>query len=135
MSKTIAEKIIQAKTTLLLDHPFWGALLCRIEIVEDESVIDPGSGTPTIGTNGLSIRYHPDALKNRTVTEVIFLLAHEVGHLVGEHCFRRDTRDSYQWNVAGDFAINDILQECGFTVLPNSCLDPKFHGKSAEEIF
>ena len=43
----------------------------------------------------------------------MFLLAHEVGHVIGQHASRRGARDPKKWNVAGDAWINDMLKAAG----------------------
>ncbi|MHC1745343.1 MAG: hypothetical protein AB9873_20260 [Syntrophobacteraceae bacterium] len=51
------------------------------------------------------------------------------------HQARRGERDPRRWNVAGDLAINPILEESGFRLPAGRLLDPAFKGMSAEAIY
>jgi hypothetical protein len=43
--------------------------------------------------------------------------------------------DPKKWNVAGDYALNQILVDSGFTLDDNWLIDNKFKGMSADEIY
>jgi predicted metal-dependent peptidase len=43
----------------------------------------------------------------------VFLLCHEVGHVIGQHASRVGTRNRKKWNIAGDAWINDMLKDAG----------------------
>lgn len=96
------EKLAKAKAALILDQPFFASLLLSMPMVEDASI-------PTMATNGDEIRINPAFLDTLSLSETIFVLAHETLHCVFQHMYRRGTRDLNKWNIAADYVINDTL--------------------------
>lgn len=136
---TLDPRLQKARIGLILDAPFFGSLITRLEMIPDASV-------PTFCTNGIHIRYSPKFLAELSDEEVKGVLAHEVAHCALGHLWRMDARHPMKWNVATDFAINALLtsyaDECrqrGQTVpwaLPKGgLLDPSLGDKSSEEIY
>jgi predicted metal-dependent peptidase len=127
--ETPAEVRIQkARTTLLLDHPFFGSLLFRLKGRENRAI-------PTMATDGVSLYYNPafvDTLNSATLAGV---LAHEVMHPALQHHLRRSGRDSRRWNEACDYAINPLLLDSGLTLPEGVLVDLRFRGMSAEQIY
>lgn len=118
----------KARTRLLLNHPFFGTLVCSTPIVEDRSV-------PTAATDMTSIFYNPDFFGSISTDEVLGVMAHEIMHIVLKHGLRREGRNPKLWNYACDYAINPVLIDSGFK-LPDGCLlDAKYCGLSAEVIY
>lgn len=128
MILTAARKISDARKTLVLDHPFWGALALRLEVVEDASC-------DTAWTDSVQMGYNPNFVMMLPQIEVVGLVAHEVGHCILNHCFRRDDRDGFGWNVACDFALNAELIRAGFKLPDGALLNDDFSGRSAEWIY
>jgi len=121
-------RIQKARTTLLLDHPFFGALLFRLGA-------KPSSSIATMATDGISLFYNPAFVETLNAAELSGVLAHEVMHPALQHHIRRSDRDHSRWNMACDYAINPILLDAGLT-LPNDVLvDNRFRGMSAERIY
>ncbi len=118
----------KAVTKLILDAPFFGSLILRLPLIEDDSI-------PTACTDGTSIRYNPAFFADMTAGQVAFVLAHEVMHISNLHHLRRGGRDAKKWNIAGDHAINLLLKECGFDMLDCALADPAYAGLSAEQIY
>ena len=125
---TARQKTIQARVSLVLDQPFFGALALRLKIVED-----PGCGTAW--TDGVSLGYDPEFVNRLTADEVEAVVAHEVLHCANGHVWRRDGREHQRFNVACDLAINPVLKEAGFRLPEGVLLDPQVAGKSAEWIY
>lgn len=125
---TAKQKMIAARTRLVLEQPFFGALALRLKLYED-----PGCGTAWV--DGVTLGYDPKFIEALTPDQVTALVAHEVLHCACGHPWRRDNREPLRWNVACDLAINPVLVGAGFTLPPGGLLDPKFAGKSAEWIF
>jgi predicted metal-dependent peptidase len=70
--------------------------------------------------------------------EVIFLVAHEVLHVVYDHMGRRDTRDPQLFNIANDYCVNADLKKhkVGEFITTVDCLyEPKYEGWSSEQIY
>jgi len=122
------QRIERARTRLVLDHPFFGALALRLCIQEDASC-------PTACTNGVYIRYNPQFIGGLTDPELTGLVAHEVCHCAAGHFWRRSSRDASRWNVATDYEINSELIRNGFTLPSGDLVDPTMTGQSAETIY
>ena len=122
------EKIKKARTGLVLDAPFWGALSCRLKLVEDASC-------ETAWTDGKTIGYNPAYIDELTLQQVKGLLGHETAHCAFQHHQRRDSRDAHDWNRATDYTINGILQAEGFELPPGALIDAQFDGLSSEQVF
>jgi predicted metal-dependent peptidase len=89
----------------------------------------------TAATNGLSIIYNPEFLEGLTAQERTGLLAHEVWHVAFNHLTRVGSRDKMIWNKAGDYVINYMLTEAGFTIPRGGLYAPKFSNMSTEEVY
>src|ERR1700751_3598349 len=101
MTRTLSSevRIQKARTTLLLDHPFFGTLLFRL-------AARPGASIKTMATDGVSRLYNPEFVESLNAEELAGVLAHEVMHPELQRHTRRGDRDTYRWNVACDYAIN-----------------------------
>lgn len=121
-------RIQKARTTLLLDHPFFGTLLFRLGGKTSRSVA-------TMATDGVSLFYNPDFVDTLNAAELAGVLAHEVMHPALQHHTRRGDRDQARWNMACDFAINPMLLDAGLTLPKDVLIDDRFRGMSAERIY
>jgi len=121
-------RIQKARTTLLLDHPFFGTLLFRLGSKVSRSIA-------TMATDGVSLFYNPEFVDTLNAAELAGVLAHEVMHPALQHHTRRGDRDQARWNMACDFAINPLLLDAGLTLPKDVLLDDRFRGMSAERIY
>jgi predicted metal-dependent peptidase len=121
-------RIQKARTTLLLDHPFFGTLLFRLGGKASRSVA-------TMATDGVSLFYNPEFVDTLNAAELAGVLAHEVMHPALQHHTRRGDRNSTRWNMACDYAINPMLLEAGLTLPKDVLIDDRFRGMSAERIY
>jgi predicted metal-dependent peptidase len=121
-------RIQKARTTLLLDHPFFGSLLFRLGSTESQSVA-------TMATDGVSLFYNPEFVETLNAAELAGVLAHEVMHPALQHHTRRGDRQQARWNMACDYAINPILVDAGLTLPKDVLIDSRFRGMSAERIY
>ena len=129
---TIENKILAARTSLLWDHPFFGALAVQLDTVDatDHPAIN------TMATDGKKLYFHGPFVEELTKDELIFVLAHEVMHNAFEHHTRRQSRDHKLFNIACDYAINGELVETKVGKMPKAgLLDARFTGMGAEEIY
>lgn len=122
------EKITKARAGLILDLPFFGSLALRLRIKEDAEC-------ETAWTDGVSLGYNPDFINPLPLEQVKGLLAHEVMHCACAHNARRGNRNPKKWNIAGDFAINQILEDSKISLPSGRLLDPAFKNLSADEIY
>lgn len=127
MSKAM-EAVSAARRNLVLDHPFFGVLSLKLNLIEDHSV-------ETFRVDGKNLWFNPDYALSLSRYEATGVMAHEVLHCANGHVWRRENRDHKMWNYACDYAINPIVLEAGM-VLPAGSLDEiSFKGMSAEEIY
>lgn len=121
-------KMQKAKAKMLLSQVFFATLVMSTPMVIDTTL-------PTAATDMLTIFYNPAFIEGLTLPQVMFVLAHEVLHIVFKHGLRRGSRNPQLWNIACDYAINLILHESGFEVIQGCLFDPQFKGMSAEQIY
>ena len=121
-------RIQKARTTLLLDHPFFGTLLFRLGAKPCRSIA-------TMATDGVSLFYNPEFVGTLNAAELAGVLAHEVMHPALQHHTRRGDRDQARWNMACDYAINPILLDAGLSLPKDVLIDNRFRGMSAERIY
>lgn len=125
---TIEGRIQKARTTLLLDHPFFGSLLFRLKGCESRAI-------KTMATDGISLYYNPDFVETLTGATLCGVLAHEVLHPALHHHVRRSERDPRRWNEACDYAINPLLLDAGLHLPDGVLVDNRFRQMSAEQIY
>ena len=125
---TIERRLQKARTTLLLDHPFFGSLLFRLKGRESRSI-------KTMATDGISLFYNPDFVDTLNAATLCGVLAHEVLHPGLQHHVRRSGRDPKRWNEACDYAINPILLDAGLHLPEGVLVDDRFREMSAEQIY
>lgn len=91
---------------------------------------------PTACTNGRQLLINPTFFMGLSEQMRTTLLAHECWHVAFLHCdeTRRGDREPRQWNIACDYAINNMLYDFGFQ-FDLGLLDPKYNEMSAEEIY
>jgi predicted metal-dependent peptidase len=123
-----AVRIQKARTTLLLDHPFFGTLLFRLGAQARSSIA-------TMATDGVSLYFNPQFVETLSAAEIAGTLAHEVMHPALQHHTRRGGRNPRRWNMACDYAINPMLLDAGLTLPKDVLLDNRFRGMSAERIY
>ena len=105
MQDPIVEKLITARVGLLLKAPFFGNMATRMRLVD---VTDQG-WCNTAATDGRYFYFDTKFIDKLTPKQTEFLFCHEVLHNVFDHLGRRNNRDPNIWNIACDYAINQIL--------------------------
>lgn len=126
----IEDKISAARTRLILDRPFLGALVLRLELKS----ADP-AWCPTTGTDARKFYYHAQYVDSLQSTELQFVLAHEALHCALSHFARRQHRVKHRWDLACDYAINPILLDEGLKPPPGVMVMEEYREMSAEEIY
>lgn len=124
------DKIAAARTRLILDKPFLGALVLRLELQN----ADP-AWCPTTGTDAKKFFYHADYIESLKASELQFVLAHEALHCALSHFARRQHRVKHRWDLACDYAINPILLDEGLTPPPGVMVMEEYRDMHAEEIY
>ncbi len=124
----IKKKILKARTSLLLEQPFFGSLCLRMEPTVDTECA-------TAWTDGRRLGYNPGYVRGLTDAQVQGLMAHTVMHPACQHHTRRNGRDAKLWNMACDHAINWILLDADIELPPKYLDNPKYHGLTADDIY
>ena len=124
-----ARKLAAARTRLILDKPFLGALVLRLPMIE------AGPWCRTTATDMKSFYYSPSWIDRLSLSQVEFVLAHEALHCALTHFLRRGHRVQRKWDLACDFAINPILVQDGLKPPLEAVVLNQFDNMSAEEIY
>ena len=132
MDLKLAQKALDRAKVALMSKPdsaFFTTVCFSLRHQWDESI-------PTAQTNGLEIRMNPQFFLDMKEEERVFLLLHEVGHVIFLHCTPRiGNRDPEKWNIAGDYVINTMLKERGFYMPQGGLYDAKYSGMSTEQVY
>jgi predicted metal-dependent peptidase len=126
------DRLISARVSLLLKHAFFGNLATRLKLINADD------WCATAATDGLRFYYNSRFINMLKPREVIFLVAHEVMHVVYDHMDRRGNRDPQIHNVACDYAVNADLKKhrVGEFITTVPCLyEKKYEGWSSEQIY
>ena len=123
-------KLSAARTKLIIDKPFLGALVLRLPMIK----ADPNWCKRT-ATDAKSFYYNEQYIKSLSLEQTQFILAHESLHCALSHFARREHRVKHRWDLACDFAINPMLMKDGLTPPPESLYLREYEGMTAEEIY
>ncbi len=113
--EAIETKLAAARTRLILDKPFLGALVLRLPMKPAKP-----EWCPTTATDARTFYYNPDYIDALSLAQTQFMLAHEALHCALSHFARRQHRIKHRWDLACDFAINPLLLEDGLVPPPNA---------------
>lgn len=126
----VDNKLVAARTKLILDKPFLGALVLRLPL----RAADP-AWCRTAATDARSFYYNPEYIDKLSLDQVQFTLAHEALHCALSHFSRRQHRHKFRWDLACDHAINPLLFKDGLKPPPGVWINESFIGMTAEEIY
>lgn len=126
-------KVSRAVTKAAFSYPFWGSLMLSLGHLAKDDI-------PTACTDGRKIYWSPDFIDGLTEPQVLGLMAHEIGHVIFQHCEKHGLPyddDHTLCNVAMDYAINEILLKEGFELPEGGIVDKKgeFRGMAWKEIW
>ncbi len=100
-AKQIADELEKFKLRLLLDYPFFGDILLRLPIIQDD-------GIPTACTDGRTIRWSAGFFGTLYPAQMRYVLMHEVLHTLLLHPLRTQGLDHEVWNIAADLVVNQM---------------------------
>ena len=127
---TPAEKLTIARIKLGKQHMFYGYLSLKLKVVEDASI-----GTAGVDGKG-KMYFAPEFIADKTTDELMFLWAHEIGHLIFEHVSFKGNRDHMIWNMAGDYVINHIaVRDKVGTMIKGGLYDDKYANWTAAAVY
>jgi len=126
------DRLISSRVSLLLKHSFFGNLATRLQLINADDWCS------TAATDGFKFYYNSRFIMMLKPKEVIFLVAHEVLHVVYDHMGRRGNRDPQLFNIANDYCVNADLKKhkVGEFITTVDCLyEPKYEGWSSEKVY
>jgi predicted metal-dependent peptidase len=126
----VETKLATARTRLILDKPFLGALVLRLPAVQGDQ-----SWCETTYSDGRTFYYNHDYLDALDVEQTQFALSHEALHCALSHYFRRGHRVKHRWELACDYAVNPMLINDGLKPTPDVAYLREYEGMTAEEIY
>ena len=126
----IETKLAAARTRLILDKPFLGALALRLPLV----AADP-KWCATSVTDARSLYYNPEYIDKLSLEQTQFVLAREALHCALSHFARRQHRIKTRWDVACEYSINPVLVKDGLPPPPATIVIAAYEGMTAEEIY
>ncbi|QMU62416.1 MAG: hypothetical protein GKR92_12185 [Gammaproteobacteria bacterium] len=126
----LQNKLAAARTRLILDKPFLGALVLRLPLV----AADPNwcSGA---ATDAKKLYYNEDYINALDIQQTQFVLAKQALHCALSHFARRQHRIKHHWDLACDYAVNPLLIKDGLKAPPETLVDDGYEGMTAEEIY
>ncbi len=130
MAGDVETKLSAARTKLILERPFLGALVLRLPMIEAE-----GEWCKTVATDARAFYYNSEYIDPLSVEQTQFVLAHEALHCALSHFARRQHRDKHRWDLACDLAINPLLIADGLSPCPDALFLADYEGMTAEEIY
>ncbi|MFW6323539.1 MAG: DUF2201 family putative metallopeptidase [Desulfovibrionales bacterium] len=122
------DRLRKARTSLILNAPFFGTLALRLVLKEDSSC-------ETVWTDGKVLGANPEFLAKTGRDLLEGILCHEVMHLAMGHHLRRKGRDKDLWNQAADIAINPVVEDAGFSLPRSRLRDESLEDMEAEEVY
>ncbi len=128
--KRVESQLAAARTKLILDQPFLGALVLRLPLVAAKP-----EWCPTTATDARTFYYNPEYIASLSTGQTQFMLSHEALHCALSHFARRAHRVKHRWDLACDFAINPLLLDDGLVPPPNAHVLDQYKGMTAEEIY
>lgn len=131
LKKEVEFDLCMDRQKLITSYPFFGSIAMRLNLIPVRDV-----RCPTACTDGMNIYMDIAFYQSLSDEQRLFVIAHEVMHVVLAHMLRLQKRDGFVFNIATDMEVNAILLDEHFTLLPDVIIpDAKLKGKSAEEIY
>lgn len=126
----IENKLVSARTRLILDKPFLGALVLRLPMMEGAP-----SWCNTTFSDGKTFYYNAEYINSLDIDQTQFALSHEALHCALSHFYRRGHRIKTRWDLACDYAVNPMLINDGLKPTPDAAYLKQYRGMTAEEIY
>jgi len=130
MPLDLDKKLATARTKLILEKPFLGALVLRLPMVRAKD-----DWCDATFSNGKKLYYNEHYIDALTPDQTQFVLAHEALHCALSHFARRQNRVQHRWDMACDFAINPMLINDGMKPPVDANYMREYDGMTAEEIY
>lgn len=128
--KALETKLAAARTRLILEKPFLGALVMHLPLKASDA-----QWCKTTATDARNFYFNPAYIARLTLEQTQFVLAHEAMHCALSHFARRNHRQKHRWDVACDYAVNMILDQERMQPPENALMSASYRGLTAEEIY
>lgn len=125
----IENRLVAARTRLILDKPFLGALALRLPLKA------AAGWCAATHSDARSFYYNPEYIKNLRLDQVQFVLSAEALHCGLSHFNRIGHRQAALWQQACAYSVNLILRDEGLTPPADALLNDDYRGLTAEEIY
>ncbi|MCM3703298.1 DUF2201 family putative metallopeptidase [Paenibacillus macerans] len=135
-NRDVLTPAMKARNWFISSYPLMGAMAADFQLIEDPLLCTRLSiSVAAVDAEAKEIYVNPAAGLDEQ--ECRFVLAHEFLHVGLRHHARAEGRDTYLWNVACDYVINQWLMEMGLGALPRvgGLYDPELKGLSAESVY
>jgi len=120
--------LTKAKSQLTSKHPYFGMLASRLKHEENLQI-------DYFVSNGVRFIYNPEYIETLDIDELFFILTNCVMHHVLSHSQRKLSRKGPLWQLATDFAINNMLHKNKLKVPKGANFDKKYKNMYSEEIY
>jgi len=132
MATTSYDEIFQKiRINFLFNHPFLSVLALSIPTTFEQNQYS------AFQTNGSKITIDLEKLSKYSESQITYLYAHTLLHIVLKHPYRQKTREKKLWNQACDLVINLVMS--GFsdvgTMPEDEVLDLDLENKCVEEVY
>ena len=101
--KKILKRLLNARTALINNVPFFSRLLLHLNIGLDDC--------ETAYTDMENVVFDPDFTQRLSDKEIEFVFLHEVLHCALKHCTRGRELDHFIYNIACDVVVNSVVLE------------------------
>ena len=125
---SLQSKISQAKAKLLVEYPLFGMIASKLELVQNSDI-------QSFKSNGIKLEYNSDFLEKLELSQMEFVFANGAMHASLSHERRKNGRSGWLWQLATDYAVNDMLVQNGLDCPLEAHYSKRFSGLYAEEIY
>jgi predicted metal-dependent peptidase len=120
--------LTKAKSKLMLENPYFGTLVNSLAFKENNNIA-------SVTYQNDKFIYNSEYIEALNIEERVSLLANFAMKQALFHSNRGKGKRASIWNLASEYAINDLLIENGFTLPPLANYNSRFKGLYAEEIY
>ena len=130
----MATILAKAKSRLVINHPLYATIIMQMKLVLSET-LPGGKELWLAATNGTKLYINPVKFEALPLDQAIGVLVHEAEHVLRLHPWRRGSRKPRKWNHAGDYIINESIENHGFTLPDGVLRSSAFSGYSTERVY
>ena len=104
---TVEQKMAFVLMALRVARPFYYSILNILKRIEANEKDDVDTMAVTLD----SLYFSPQFVLDTSLTDLLFIVIHEICHIAMRHRSRQGARDHDLWNVACDYFINKCIAE------------------------